>query len=103
MITNSDKLLVNLFANGHSHNGDQKEFEKTLGDKVSLKHFYQEKVQEREFIKELVPEFTLSKRSYKNLLDEINQINKSIFEFKEDNFIKKSIKFLDKPIFTIEF
>ena len=100
----SNELLVNMLANDHSLSSlDKKSIDDFLGSTSELQAIYQEKIEQKKFIGDLTPHFTLSKKMYGDILLEINDINKKVFDLKEDNILQKSLKFLDRPIFTIRF
>ena len=95
--------LVGAYVNGTIKAKDIPMIEGKIGADEGLKDLYIKKIQEQEFLMELIPDISASRNSLLNLKQEISQITGEVFPKEKRSFFKEVSKFLNKPVVTIKY
>ena len=95
--------MIASFVNGTLKSKDISIVEQIVGNDPVYQSFYQRKVQEREFILEMIPDAKLKLDEKATLLKDIAGVNSDLLVEDIIPWKERVKEFLDKPVFTIKF
>lgn len=97
------RQMIASFVNGTLKSKDISIVEQIVGNDPVYQSFYQRKVQEREFILEMIPDAKLKLDEKATLLKDIAGVNSDLLVEDIIPWKERVKEFLDKPVFTIKF
>ena len=97
------KQMIASYVNGTLKARDTKIVEEIVGSSTVYQYFYDRKVQEREFLLQMIPQEKLHHGEKDSLLSEIRSINQDLLEADVETWKEQIQSFLNKPFFNIKF
>ena len=90
--------LISAFVNGTLKNKDLSSVEEIINENETTEEFYNQKLSERDFLQQLIPDREVSSNTLSSLRREFSLIDENVFPKEKLGFLKKTIKFLNEPI-----
>ncbi len=104
--TNTDhkySALVSAYAYGTLRQKDIPTVEELIGQNDELSQLFTQRLEEKDFLLQLIPQMQFQKNSLSYLKKEMSQISENIFPKEKLGWLGKATKALNKPIITIEY
>ena len=95
--------MIASYVNGTLKAKDTAVVEEIVGSSTVYKYFYDRKVQEREFLLQMIPQERLSHTEKESLVAELRSINQDLMEADVETWKDQVQSFLKKPFFTIRY
>lgn len=77
--------------------------EELIGQNDELSQLFTQRLEEKDFLLQLIPQMQFQKNSLSYLKKEMSQISENIFPKEKLGWLGKATKALNKPIITIEY
>ncbi|MAZ47258.1 MAG: hypothetical protein CME65_01765 [Halobacteriovoraceae bacterium] len=97
------KQMIASYVNGTLKAKDVPSVEEIVGSDKIYQYYYDRKVQERDFLLQMIPQEKLRKDEKTALNAEIRGINQDLLEIDQVDWKTQIREFLAKPVFTIKF
>lgn len=95
--------MIASYVNGTLRAKDIPTVEEIVGSDQVYQYYYDRKVQERDFLLQMVPQEKLKQDEKSILLSEIRDINQDLLVADKADLKTKIKEFLSKPVITIKF
>lgn len=95
--------MIASYVNGTLKAKDVPSVEEIVGSDKIYQYYYDRKVQERDFLLQMIPQEKLRKDEKTALNAEIRGINQDLLEIDQVDWKTQIREFLAKPVFTIKF
>ncbi len=102
-ISNKNANLISAYVNGTIDAKDISLAEAAIGEDRQLADFYERKLKERDFLRQLIPTPQSTMHSLRDLRQEITAVNEEIYPLKKLNIFQRIYRFLTKPVITIRY
>ena len=93
--------MVSTYVNGTIKAKDIDRVERAINSSDDMRKFYDHKVQEKEFMLQLIPDRKITASISENIKKEIREINDDVYPEKPETLGKKVYRFLTSPIIEI--
>jgi hypothetical protein len=101
ILDRSKMALIGALVNGTIRVRDQQIALTLINSDESYNNYYQMKMSENEFLKQLIPDHKISKNIYSDLRFQVRSINDDVYPKEKFNFIKKAMNYLNEPLIEI--
>ena len=99
----SQKSLIDHYTNGTLKKNDLDKVEKLIGSSDILTDYYQEKLEEKDFIIQIIPNNQITVELQRSLKSGISEVLEDIYPQEQLSTIGRVKSFLETPLFTIEY